>query len=58
MNKNTAYNGDAVQTASGWDIINNDDQFIGFVLDGELVELELSGLTFHKFPFRGFGRLT
>ena len=52
------YDGDAIQTASGWDIINNEDQFIGAVLDGELAELELSGLTFHKFPFRGFGRLS
>ena len=47
-----SYDGDAIQTASGWDIINNEDQFIGFVLDGKLVELELSGLKFHKFPFR------
>ena len=49
---------DAIQTASGWDIINNDDQFIGSVLDGELAELALSGLKFHKFPFLGFGRLS
>jgi hypothetical protein len=44
-----AYDGDAIQTASGWDIINNDDQFIGSVLDGELVELEFAGLKFRKF---------
>jgi hypothetical protein len=52
------YDADAIQTAGGWDLINNDDQFIGHVLDAELVELELSGLEFHKFPFRGFGRLS
>ena len=52
------FDGDAIQTASGWDVFNNQDQFIGFVLDGELVELELSGLRFHKFPFRGFGRMS
>jgi hypothetical protein len=52
-----SFDGDAIQNAAGWDIVNNQDEFIGFVLDGELAELELSGLTFHKFPFRGFGRL-
>ena len=53
----THFDGDAIQTASGWDIVNNQDEFIGFILDGELAELELSGLKFHKFPFRGSGRL-
>ncbi len=51
-----SFDGRAVQHAAGWDIYNNDDDFLGFVLDGELVEMELSGLKFHKFPFRGFGR--
>ena len=53
-----SFDGEAFQAAGGWEIFNNDDDFLGFVLDGEFVELELSGLKFHKFPFRGFGRLS
>ena len=49
---------DAIQTASGWDLYH-DDEYLGFCLDGELAELELSqtGVSFHRFPFRGFGRM-
>jgi hypothetical protein len=48
---------EATQTAAGWDVFNADDEFIGFVLDGELAELELSGYSIKRRPFIGFGRL-
>jgi hypothetical protein len=49
---------DAVQTAAGWDIYQ-DDQYLGFCLDGEFATLKLDrpGVEYNEFPFRGFGRL-